>query len=113
MSKYFIIIDMQNDFTTGALKNDAATEMIPAIVEKAKELKAKGYTIIATRDTHQENYLETQEGKNLPVPHCIENSDGWQVVEPIAAVTDKYVNKPSFGFAGWNFERMLLLTILR
>lgn len=109
MSKYFIIIDMQNDFTTGALKNDAATKMIPAIVEKAKELKAKGYTIIATRDTHQENYLETQEGKNLPVPHCIENSDGWQVVEPIAAVTDKYVNKPSFGFAGWKefFEKSM------
>lgn len=102
MSKYFIIIDMQKDFTTGALKNDAATKMIPAIVEKAKELKAKGYTIIATRDTHQSNYLETQEGKNLPVPHCIENSDGWNVVDEIASVVDQYLNKPSFGYSHWD-----------
>lgn len=53
--KYFIIIDMQVDFVTGALKNDAAKAIIPGIVEKARELKQKGYTIVATRDTHQIN----------------------------------------------------------
>lgn len=100
--KYFIIIDMQNDFTTGALKNEAATRNISAIVAKAQELKAQGYTIIATRDTHQADYLQTQEGHNLPVPHCIENSNGWQVVEEIQPLVDIYVDKPSFGYAGWS-----------
>lgn len=101
MSKYFIIVDMQNDFCTGALKNDAATGIIPAIVEKAKELKAQGYTVIATRDTHQANYMETQEGKNLPVPHCIEGTPGWEVVDEIKPYVDSYVDKPSFGYTGW------------
>ena len=102
--KYFIIVDMQNDFVTGALKNDAAKAIIPAIVEKAKELKAQGYTIIATRDTHQSNYMNTQEGKNLPVPHCIEGTEGWQVVDEIKPLVDKYIDKPSFGYELWNDE---------
>ena len=99
--KYFIIVDMQNDFTTGALKNDAAVAIIPGIVEKAKELKAKGYTIIATRDTHADNYMETQEGKNLPVPHCIEGTKGWEVVDEIKPLVDRYIDKTSFGFKNW------------
>lgn len=99
--KYFIIIDMQNDFITGALKNDSAKSKIPGIVEKAKELKAKGYTIVATRDTHTDNYLDSQEGKNLPVPHCIKGTSGWEVVDEIKDVVDVYVDKPSFGYANW------------
>lgn len=99
--KYFVIVDMQNDFVTGALKNDAAKAIIPGIVAKAKELKEKGYTIIATRDTHQKNYMSTQEGKNLPVEHCIEGSDGWKVVDEIKPLVDEYVDKPSFGFIDW------------
>ena len=99
--KYFIIIDMQNDFTTGALRNEAATSNIRAIADKAAELKAQGYTIIATRDTHHSDYLQTQEGRNLPVEHCIENTAGWQVAEEIIPHIDKYVDKPSFGYADW------------
>ena len=102
--KYFIIIDLQKDFTTGALKNDAATAIIPAIVEKAKELKEQGYRIIATRDTHQQNYMETQEGKNLPIPHCIEGTDGWEVVDELKPFVDMYIDKPSFGFNNWEYE---------
>ena len=101
MGKYFIIVDMQNDFTTGALKNDAAVAIIPRIVEKAKELRAKGYTIIATRDTHTNDYMETQEGKNLPVPHCIKETNGWEVVDEIKPFVDMYIDKPNFGFKGW------------
>lgn len=99
--KYFIIIDMQNDFTTGALRNDDATNIIAAIVAKAQEMKSLGYKIIATRDTHHDNYLQTQEGKNLPVEHCIEHTYGWQVVDEIATMVDQYVDKPSFGYADW------------
>lgn len=99
--KYFIIVDMQVDFTTGALANQAATDLIPAIVEKAEELKKEGWTIVATRDTHYADYLVTQEGKNLPVKHCEISTPGWEVVPEIAKVVDIYVNKDSFGHKDW------------
>lgn len=100
--KYFIIIDMQNDFTTGALSNPDAVAIIPKIVEMAKQKKAEGYTIIATRDTHHTDYMETQEGKNLPVPHCYEGEFGYEVVDEIKSLIDLYVDKPSFGYNKWN-----------
>lgn len=99
--KYFIVIDMQNGFTTGSLKNDAATAIIPKIAEEVKKYKAQGFEIIATRDTHQKNYLKTQEGKFLPVEHCIKGTDDWQVVKEIAPLCDSFVDKPSFGFKDW------------
>jgi nicotinamidase-related amidase len=102
MGKYFIIVDMQNDFCTGNLKNDAAVKIIKGIADKAKELEKKGYTIIATRDTHNDKYMETQEGKNLPVPHCIRDTKGWEVVDELKPFIDYYVDKPSFGYNNWD-----------
>lgn len=99
--KYFIIIDMQVDFTTGALANPDAVAIIPKIVEMAKQKKAEGYTILATRDTHSVDYLETQEGDNLPVEHCICGTKGWEVVDEIKPFVDEYVDKISFGFCDW------------
>ena len=99
--KYFIIIDEQNDFNTGALANPANQKIVPAIAEMAKKKKEEGYVIIATRDTHNINYIETQEGKNLPVPHCIRGTLGWEVVDELKPFIDKYVDKPSFGYAYW------------
>ena len=99
--KYFIIIDEQNDFNTGTLANPANQKIVPAIAEMAKKKKEEGYVIIATRDTHSINYMETQEGKNLPVPHCIRGTLGWEVVDELKPFIDKYVDKPSFGYAYW------------
>lgn len=99
--KYFIIIDEQNDFNTGALANPANQKIVSAIAEMAKKKKEEGYVIIATRDTHSINYMETQEGKNLPVPHCIRGTLGWEVVDELKPFIDKYVDKPSFGYAYW------------
>ena len=99
--KYFIIIDEQKDFNTGALANPANQKIVPAIAEMAKKKKEEGYVIIATRDTHNINYIETQEGKNLPVPHCIRGTLGWEVVDELKPFIDKYVDKPSFGYAYW------------
>lgn len=107
--KYFIIVDMQNDFCTGSLANPDAVAIIPKIVEMTKQKKAEGYTIIATRDTHQDDYMETQEGKNLPVPHCIEGTNGWEVVDKIKPFVDKYVYKPNFGYKFW-FDELSLTT---
>lgn len=102
MGKYFIIVDMQVDFTTGALANADATKLIPKIADKARELKEQGYKIIATRDTHSEDYLDTQEGKNLPVKHCVRDTAGWEVVQELKPFIDFYVDKPSFGYNSWD-----------
>lgn len=85
-NKLLIVVDMQNDFVTGSLANPAAEKIIPNIIEK---LKVKDYTyLIFTRDTHQKNYLETQEGKNLPVAHCIEGTLGWSINKQISSYAD-------------------------
>ena len=78
--KTLIVIDMQNDFVTGALKNPAAEAIIPNIKKMIEEYQSRGDEIIFTRDTHFANYLNTLEGKHLPVEHCIENTWGWEVV---------------------------------
>ena len=100
-NKLLIVVDMQNDFVTGSLANPAAEKIIPNIVEK---LKAKDYTyLIFTRDTHQKNYLETQEGKNLPVEHCIEGTKGWEIVSELQEFTKNafIIDKPTFGYKDW------------
>lgn len=99
--KYCIVIDMQKDFVDGALANSAAEKIIPDMVKKVEELRNQGYTVIATRDSHDEDYMESQEGKNLPVPHCIIGTPGWEVVDELKPFIDLYVNKGSFGYPCW------------
>ena len=76
MSKVLIVVDMQNDFIDGALGTKEAEAIVPYVKEKIINFEGK---VLFTRDTHFEDYMETQEGKNLPVPHCIKNSEGWQI----------------------------------
>ena len=77
--KILVIVDMQNDFTSGVLGNSECEEAVSKVVEVINE---DNYDkIFLTRDTHQKNYLETQEGRNLPVEHCIEGTIGWQIRE--------------------------------
>ena len=98
MSKMLIVIDMQNDFVDGALGTKEAQEIVPGVVEKIKNFSGQ---IMYTRDTHGEDYLETQEGKNLPVPHCIYGTEGWQLIPEIKEIAEKanslIFDKPSFG----------------
>ncbi len=99
MKKILIVVDMQNDFIDAALGTKEAVAIVPAVIEKIQSYK--GELVIATRDTHQENYLETSEGKHLPVPHCIEGTYGWEIRSDIAqaldAVEAQVINKPTFG----------------
>lgn len=88
---------MQNDFIDGALGTAEAVAIVPKVAEKVKGFKG---TVIFTRDTHGENYMQTQEGRNLPVPHCIKGSHGWEVcpaLEPLR--TGLTIDKPTFGSA--------------
>ena len=82
MKKLLVVIDMQNDFIDGTLGSKEAEAIVDNVVEKIKSYPKD--CIYATRDTHQPNYLETQEGKFLPVVHCVENTEGWQFPEKIA-----------------------------
>ena len=95
--KLLIVIDMQNDFIDGSLGTKEAVAIVPNVAKKIASARAAGETVIFTRDTHQKCYLETQEGKNLPVLHCIEGSEGWQISSKLEVGDSRIFNKPSFG----------------
>lgn len=94
MKKALIVVDMQNDFITGALGTPEAAAILPAV--KAKIAAADG-PVYFTRDTHSEDYLLTQEGKKLPVKHCILGTPGWELADGLRRKGDVVLNKPTFG----------------
>lgn len=102
--KTLIVVDVQNDFVTGTLGTPEAQAIIPNVKAKIQEYLGNNHQIIFTRDTHQGNYLETNEGKNLPVPHCIEGTEGWNIVDGLEVPNCSYINKPTFGWTNWNTE---------
>ena len=97
MRKILIVIDMQNDFIDAALGTQEAVGIVEAVKEKIRSYPAAD--VIATMDTHGDNYMNTQEGKYLPVPHCIKGTDGWQIRPDIAELLSgaKIYEKPTFG----------------
>jgi len=99
MRRLLIVMDMQNDFVDGALGTAEAVAILPAVKARIEAAKETGEDIIFTRDTHQPNYMETQEGRKLPVPHCIENTPGWEIVPQLRELTAGclVIDKPTFG----------------
>lgn len=95
MQKILIVVDMQNDFIDGALGTKEAVAIVPKVVEKVKTFSGK---VLFTRDTHGDNYPDTQEGKNLPVPHCIKGTEGWEIRPELETLrTTDALDKPTFG----------------
>ena len=86
MKKILLVIDMQNDFISGALGSDEAERVIDNAVKVIDEFDGDVYV---TLDTHDEGYMETNEGKNLPVPHCIKGTDGWMIESRIREALDR------------------------
>lgn len=99
MSKLLVVVDMQVDFVNGALGTKEAEAIVPAVAKKIKEEIAAGSTVVFTRDTHQDNYPDTQEGRNLPVIHCVEGTAGWQLIPELRDLAEgrKIFNKGTFG----------------
>ena len=97
--KILIVVDMQKDFVDGALGTKEAAAIVPYVAERIAAGAEQGETVIFTRDTHEENYLETQEGRNLPVSHCIRGTEGWEIVEQLREYTEgtQPIDKPTFG----------------
>lgn len=98
MRDILVVVDMQNDFIDGALGTKEAEAIVPKAQKKIEGFAGK---ILYTRDTHEKNYMETQEGHNLPVPHCIRGTDGWQIrPELVSGGTEEILDKPTFGSVG-------------
>ena len=97
--KYLIVIDMQKDFVTGALGTKEAQAILPGVIARIEAAKAAGETVLYTLDTHETNYMDTAEGKKLPVPHCIKGTDGWQIIPALRSLADaaEVLDKPTFG----------------
>ena len=112
MKKTLIVVDMQKDFIDGSLGTKEAVAIVNNVKKKIKEYQENGDEIIFTRDTHQTDYLNTNEGKHLPVEHCIEGTDGWKIREELEVQGAIYINKPTFGYLNWdeyNLEEVELI----
>lgn len=98
MKQFLIVVDLQNDFVDGALGSAEAVAIVPRVCEKIKNFEGQ---IIVTYDTHNEDYMNSLEGENLPVPHCIKDTLGWQLNKEVKqALADKdyiEIEKPTFG----------------
>ena len=98
MQEILVVVDMQNDFVTGPLGTPEARTILPKVAEKVKNFPGR---VLFTRDTHEENYLESREGKVLPVPHCIRGSWGWEICPELETLRkEEPVDKCTFGSTG-------------
>ncbi len=95
--RVLVVVDMQNDFIDGALGTAEAEAIVPAVRAKVERARARGDTVIFTRDTHTPDYLNTQEGRWLPVPHCVRGTAGWEISSQLKTAGCRIIDKPSFG----------------
>lgn len=95
MQNILVVVDMQNDFIDKALGTAEAVAIVPKVAQKIRDFSGK---VLFTRDTHEDNYMETQEGQKLPVPHCIRNTPGWQICSELEKLRrEEPINKKTFG----------------
>ncbi len=122
MTQAYIIIDMQNDFIDGALGNAQAQAIVPKVEAKivaSKKDEDQETDLIFTQDTHGEDYSETQEGRKLPIPHCIKDTRGWRICKQLLPYTmwATILEKPSFGCPALvdevrDYDRLVLMGLL-
>jgi len=109
--KLLIVVDMQYDFIDGALGTSEAEAIVDRVNKKIKQYRANEDNVIFTQDTHDKDYLNTNEGKNLPIPHCKKHTHGWRIPEDLllsAPNNTAIIEKNTFGYANWkdfNLER--------
>jgi len=97
MKKLLIVIDMQNDFITGSLGSPGAEKILPNVAARIEEYRQNCDKVIFTRDTHDDDYLNTQEGKYLPVVHCVGGTDGHRIASGLDTSGCETLDKPAFG----------------
>lgn len=104
MKKTLIVVDMQNDFIDMALGTPEAVVIVPKVKAKIRQYIQNGDAVIFTRDTHGDDYLDTPEGKKLPVKHCIHGTKGWEIAQGLYVEGCKIIDKPNFGWPHWDAE---------
>lgn len=97
MKKLLVVVDMQNDFINGSLGTKEAEGIVSAVKAKIEQYEAEGEDVVFTMDTHYDNYMETPEGRKLPVQHCIQGTEGWKLSPELAGFQGKRFEKPTFG----------------
>lgn len=97
MKKILVVVDMQNDFINGSLGSAQAQGIVNNVKNKIELYNKNGDNVIFTRDTHYDNYFETQEGRSLPVKHCIINTGGWNITNELSVDNAVVWDKESFG----------------
>jgi nicotinamidase-related amidase len=97
MKKVLVVVDMQNDFITGSLGNDESRAVVPHVVNEVKRCIEECYDIVFTMDSHGKNYLDTREGKDLPVPHCILGTLGEEIIPELEIYKFSFFRKQTFG----------------
>lgn len=97
MKKLLIVVDMQNDFVDGSLGTKEAEGIVAHVKAKVEQYQEQEDTVIFTRDTHTEAYLDTQEGKKLPVVHCVKGTKGWEIIDCLQPYVQTVFDKPTFG----------------
>lgn len=97
MKKALIVIDMQNDFVFDALGSADAQEILPNVIKRVEKARADGEQVIFTRDTHDSDYSTTQEGRKLPISHCVKGTHGWAICDGLYQLGDVVFDKPVFG----------------
>lgn len=99
MSRILVVVDMQNDFVDGALGTPEAVKIIEPMQKRIEEFLKAGDEVVFTKDTHYEDYLETAEGKKLPIPHCIHGTEGWEICPALKEYSENTTvfEKATFG----------------
>ncbi len=95
--KLLVVVDMQKDFVDGALGTSEAVAIVQKVCDKILRCRAEGWTVVFTRDTHTEEYLKTQEGRKLPVIHCVKGTPGWEIVPELPVEDSSIFDKETFG----------------
>lgn len=98
--KLLVVVDMQNDFIGGVLGTKEAQNILPAVRARIADARKEGEAVVFTRDTHGDDYLSSQEGKNLPVPHCIAGTAGHEIAAGLCLAGERVFDKPAFGSIG-------------
>ena len=112
MKRTLIVVDMQNDFIDMALGTKEAVAIVPKVKAKIKEYIDGGNDVIYTRDTHFEDYLDTPEGRKLPVPHCIKGTRGWEIADGLYVDGCRIIDKPNFGWPHWEREEFCSVELI-
>lgn len=97
MKRLLVVVDMQKDFVNGSLGTKEAEGIVENVQAKIEKCKSESWSIVFTRDTHSADYLQSQEGRKLPVEHCIEGTEGWEIIPELRKYAENVIDKPTFG----------------